>query len=116
MKFLIEAGSDMGEKGICNIVLSHLATDKYSMVDPTSDSTDRNIRDIVNELNIKGWFEGHAHDDARIDDILIGNHKVLVSRTEPLMLKVQNFARKPKMVLQYLNCIEKRESSKYLLF
>ncbi|MBD5540648.1 MAG: metallophosphoesterase [Lachnospiraceae bacterium] len=87
MKFLIETGSDMGENGICNIVLSHLATDKYSMVDPTSDSTDRNIRDIVDELNIKGWFEGHAHDDARIDDILIGNHKVLVSRTEPLMLR-----------------------------
>jgi len=96
MKYLLEAGSDMGEKEVCNIVLSHLAADKYSMVDPTADSTNRNIRDIIDELNIKGWFEGHAHDDAYIDDRCIGNHKVLVSRTEPLMLKSTERCEKAK--------------------
>ena len=87
MKNLLDAGNNMEEKEVFNIVLSHLAADKYSMVDPTADSTNRDVRSIVDELNIRGWFEGHAHDDAYIDDIQIGNHKVLISRTEPLMLK-----------------------------
>lgn len=87
MKYMLDIGGEVEGEEICNIVLSHLASEKYSMADSTADSTNRNIRDIVNELNIKGWFEGHAHDDAYIDDVRIGNHKVLVSRTEPLMLK-----------------------------
>lgn len=87
MKHLLDIADDIGEKEVCNIVLSHLAADKYSMVDSTADNTNRDIESIINQLNIKGWLEGHAHDDAYIDDIRIGNHKVLVSRTEPLMLK-----------------------------
>ena len=87
LKYLVEVGNEMEGKEVCNIILSHLAADKYSMVDSSSSSTNKDIRSIVNELNIKGWFEGHAHDDAYIDDIRIGDHKVLISRTEPLMLK-----------------------------
>lgn len=87
MKYLFEKGIDIGEKDVFNIVLSHLAAEKYSMIDSSADGTNKDIKSIVNELNIKGWFEGHAHDDAYIDDVKIGNHKVLVSRTEPLMLK-----------------------------
>lgn len=87
MKYLFETGINIGEKEVFNIVLSHLAADKYSMIDSSADSTNKDIKSIINELNIKGWFEGHAHDDAYIDDVKIGDHKVLISRTEPLMLK-----------------------------
>lgn len=87
LKYLFETGIDSKEKETFNIVLSHLASEKYSMIDSSADSTNKDIKSMVNELNIKGWLEGHAHDDAYIDDVKIGNHKVLVSRTEPLMLK-----------------------------
>ncbi len=86
MGYLLDFAEDIAEKDVCNIVLSHLAPDKYSVIDPTSDATNRNIRNIADELKIKGWFYGHAHDDEVIDDRKIGRNKVLLSRTRTLML------------------------------
>lgn len=86
MKYLIEIADDM-DKDVCNIVLSHFASEKYSMIDSTADVTNRNIKSIVNTLQVKGWFYGHAHEDESIDDKTVGDHKVLVSRTQSLMLE-----------------------------
>lgn len=77
MKHLIEASGDM-EKNMCNIVLSHFAPEKYSTIDPTSDSTSKNIREFADAFQLKGWFYGHAHDNESIDDRKIGENKVLV--------------------------------------
>lgn len=86
MKHLIEASGDM-EKNMCNIVLSHFAPEKYSTIDPTSDSTSKNIREFADAFQLKGWFYGHAHDNESIDDRKIGENKVLVSRSQSLMLE-----------------------------
>lgn len=86
MKYLIEL-ADYIDSNICNIVISHFAPEKYSMVDPTADATSRNIKSIINTLQVKGWFYGHAHEDEIIDDRKIGDHKVLISRTKSLMLE-----------------------------
>lgn len=86
MKYLIQAAQNM-EESVCNIVLSHFAPEKYSSIDPTSDSTSRNIRKIADSLQLKGWLYGHAHDNESIDDRKIGEHKVLVSRSQSLMLE-----------------------------
>ena len=55
--------------------------------DKTSDAIDRNIKEISNALNLKGWFYGHAHEDDYIDDKMLGNHKVLHARSQSLMLE-----------------------------
>lgn len=86
MGYLLEIAEEIEEKKVCNIVLSHLAPDKYSMIDPSADVTNRNIRTIADELKIKGWFYGHAHEDEVIDDRKVGKYKVLLSRTRTLML------------------------------
>ncbi len=86
IKYLLEIAEEIEEKNVCNIVLSHLAPEKYSMIDPSADVTNRNIRTIADELKIKGWFYGHAHEDEVIDDRKIGKNKVLLSRTRTLML------------------------------
>lgn len=85
MNYLIETSEGIGGD-VCNVVLSHFAPEFYSMIDRTSDSTNINITEIVNALQIKGWFYGHAHDTEIIDDRMLGDHKVLFSRTRSLML------------------------------
>ena len=85
MNYLIEASESISGD-VCNIVLSHFAPEVYSMLDTTSDATNMNIAEIVNALQIKGWFYGHAHATENIDDRMLGNHKVLFSRTRSLML------------------------------
>lgn len=56
-------------------------------IDPTSDSTSKNIREFADAFQLKGWFYGHAHDNESIDDRKIGENKVLVSRSQSLMLE-----------------------------
>lgn len=85
-QYLIKLSQDI-DKDACNIVLSHIAPEKYSMIDSSADATDRDIKSVVNALNIKGWFYGHAHEDEFIDDKKVGSHKVLMSRTKSLMLE-----------------------------
>lgn len=86
MRELIES-SEFIEESTCNIVLSHFAPEKYSVIDSTSDAMNGNIQEIADTLEIKGWFYGHAHGTESIDDRKVGENKVLCSRTETLMLK-----------------------------
>lgn len=86
MQYLLKYAEDISEEEICNIVISHFAPDRYSMKDPKSDSTNKDIRNIADALKIKGWFYGHAHDEESIDDRKVGQYKTLLSRTKTLML------------------------------
>lgn len=86
MNYLFESAETI-EEDVCNIVLSHFAPEIYSMVDPTSGATNRNIKQIADALHIKGWWCGHSHDDAFIDDQMVGNYKAVVSRSQSLMLE-----------------------------
>ena len=86
MKYLIDSAETI-EEDVCNIVLSHFAPEIYSKVDPTSDATNRNIKQIADALHIKGWWYGHAHNDEFVDDKKIGNYKAIVSRAQSLMLE-----------------------------
>ena len=56
------------------------------MNDASSDATSAYITKLINDANINAWIYGHAHDTAKIDDVLIGDHKVLVSRSNSVML------------------------------
>lgn len=83
---IIDEFSNYDLKNITNIVLSHINWDKYSIQDVSSDATSTYIEKLVDEINVKAWIYGHAHYKAKIDDVLIGNHKVLVSRSNSVML------------------------------
>lgn len=83
---IIDIFSNYDSQKVANIVLSHINWDKYSMNDASSDATSAYITKLINDANINAWIYGHAHDTAKIDDVLIGDHKVLVSRSNSVML------------------------------
>ena len=83
---IIDIFSDVDTEKVTNIALSHINYDKYSMWDKTSDATCTYIKELVEDARIKVWLYGHAHDDAVIDDRTIGKYKVLVSRSNSVML------------------------------
>lgn len=71
---------------VINIILSHVHYGKYSVTDNTSDAVAPYIEKLVSESKSRVWLYGHAHSGAIIDDITIGEHKVLVSRSNSVML------------------------------
>lgn len=83
---IIDEFSNYDLTQVTNVVLSHINWDKYSMNDASSDATSTYIDKLVNKANIKAWIYGHAHSTAKIDDVQIGGHKVLVSRSNSVML------------------------------
>lgn len=72
---------------ICNIVLSHFHPDRYHQIDRSADVANRTVKDVIDNLHVKGWFYGHAHDEQFIDDQRVASKKILLSRTQSLMLK-----------------------------
>lgn len=86
MESLLEDMGDVEHKDLCNIVLSHLSAQMYNSHDPTSDNIVKELENIIDVLDVKGWFYGHSHDKRYFDDKTLGNHKVILSRTSSLML------------------------------
>ena len=86
MECLLEDMSDVEHKESCNMVLSHLSAQMYNAKDPTSDNIAKELENIIDVLDVKGWFYGHSHDKRYFDDKTLGNHKVILSRTSSLML------------------------------
>lgn len=86
MEKLLENFSDAEQHDMCNIVLSHLAPNMYNQIDSSSDSLHKDIENISNELSVKGWLYGHSHSKRYVTDMILGNHKVFMSRTSSLML------------------------------
>lgn len=74
-------------ENITNIILSHVHYGKYSVTDNTSDAVISYIEKLISESKSRVWLYGHAHSGAVIDDVTIGDHKVLVSRSNSVMLE-----------------------------
>lgn len=85
--FLLSNFMDEESQERCNIVLSHLEATQYNLKDYTSDSLYKDMRNVINELGIKGWLYGHSHDERYVTTKELGKRDVFVSRTSSLMLK-----------------------------
>lgn len=101
---------DLGN--VTNIILSHVQYGKYSVIDNTSDAVASYMEKLVSESKSRMWLYGHAHSGTVIDDVTIGDHKVLVSRSNSVMLNSKGRCENAQNGYTLLNLI--REDNKVI--
>lgn len=67
---------------------------------------------LISESKSRMWLYGHAHSGTVIDDVTIGDHKVLVSRSNSVMLNSKGRCENAQNGYTLLNLI--REDNKVI--